>query len=267
MLSTLGTQYIAKIYERMWGQCRKSLLYQDTADFDPGAVNGKIRESDGNLAVSLKLRDLLLYNGIAVVMSRTTDTACGNAVTMAQDVTNQINFVNNSRADIAVAVHFNSSVYSTAHGLEVLYSDLLYPNPKEAKLAGLLLNELVAATGLTSRGLKTPNNISIVKKSKIPCVLSECGFISNAKEYVWCTDAQHQLILAKAHAKAICKFFNMTYKEEEELVEIKVVVNGVAITNGYLIDNSSYVPVRALAEALGAQVSWDGTTNTVIIKK
>ena len=202
----------------------KVALLPGHGGFDSGSVNprNKVRECDGTLGIALKLGELLKFNDIEVVYSRTSDIACGGAKTSSQDVSNQISFVNNSGANIAIAIHFNGSTNASAHGVEVLYSDLLYPNPNEAKLAKLLLDELVLTTGLTNRGLKTPDYISIVKKSKIPCVLSECSFVTNDAESIWCSDENHQWELAKAHAKAICKYFGLTYKEfkKEEMLEM-----------------------------------------------
>ena len=239
------------------------------ADFDPGAVNStyKVRECDGNLAVSLMLKKLLETNGIAVLMSRTTDVACGGAKDSINDISNQIAFANKSMADLAVSIHFNSSANKTATGTEVLYSTALYNDPKRKRIADLLLRELVLTTKLPNRGLKTPDNVSVVKKIRIPVALTECAFVSNNTEYKWCSDATLQMELARAHAKAICKYFGITYKEEEELTEVKVIVNGKEVSEGYLIAGTSYVPVRAIAEALGAKVTWDAATNTVIIKK
>ncbi len=56
--------------------------------------------------------------------------------------------------------------------------------------------------------------------------------------------------------------------------DIKINVNGTLVTpkdvNGnivepFIIDGTTYLPVRALANALGENVDWDGSTNTVII--
>ncbi len=55
---------------------------------------------------------------------------------------------------------------------------------------------------------------------------------------------------------------------------IKIVIDGKEITpkdaNGttvepFIIDGTTYLPVRAVSEALGKEVSWDGNTNTVYI--
>jgi len=55
---------------------------------------------------------------------------------------------------------------------------------------------------------------------------------------------------------------------------IKLIVDGNAVTprdgNGnvvepFIVDGTTYLPVRAIGEALGKEVSWDGATNTVYI--
>lgn len=236
--------------------------------FDPGAANSntKTRECDGNLSVGLKLKQLLEFNGFDAVISRTADIACGGAKTVSQDITNQINFANKSGADIAIAIHFNSSANKTATGTEVLYTNYPTRDENEIRLAKLLLEELVNTTKLRNRGLKeTPSGVGVIKKVKIPCVLSECAFVSNDKESIWCSDEQHNWQLARAHARAICRYFG---KEYIDLVKTNVKLNGKKLSNGYLINDSNYVPVRALCEAFGCTLSWDQNSKTVnIIKK
>lgn len=58
-------------------------------------------------------------------------------------------------------------------------------------------------------------------------------------------------------------------KVEEELkgeVIAAVKVNGVKVADGVLEKGITYVPVRVIAEALGAQVGYDSATRTVEIK-
>ena len=184
--------------------------------FDPGAVNGDTKESNGTLGVALKLAVLLRNNDIGANLSRTTDVACGGATNVTADVNNQINFVNKSSADIAVAIHFNSAINKTANGVEVLYSNYPAQDAREIRLATYILTELANATGMKSRGIKEiPSGIGIIKHVRKPCVLSENGFISNDIEKIWCSSEDHQWIIAEAHARAICKYFGVPHKERK----------------------------------------------------
>jgi|GEM_PF-1875156 len=54
--------------------------------------------------------------------------------------------------------------------------------------------------------------------------------------------------------------------DEDLLTEAKIHVNGKELT-GFIKDGSSYAPVRALAEALGAKVVWNETKKIVEITK
>lgn len=236
--------------------------------FDPGAVNNSngTRECDGNLAVAMKLKELLEFNNFQVSVSRTTDEACGGAMTVSQDVSNQIKFAIDSGADVAVAIHFNSSSSKAAHGTEILYTANGFFDGEKVRLAACILNHIVAAAGLGSRGIKnTPVGVSLIRKvTSMPIVLSECAFVSNDEESVWCSDPERRMILARAHARAICEYFGKDYVDMD-ITKIKV--NGVQISYGYLINNFNYAPVRALAEALGATVNWDAAGKTVNITK
>ena len=71
-------------------------------------------------------------------------------------------------------------------------------------------------------------------------------------------------------AVQLSKQISATYKD------IKITVDGKTIepkdANGnpvepFIADGSTYLPVRAVAEAVGYDVKWDGNTNTVILTK
>ena len=56
-------------------------------------------------------------------------------------------------------------------------------------------------------------------------------------------------------------------KAQVDLPEVPVRVNGSIIGRGVIIEDVTYMPVRAIAEALGAKVDWDANTRTVLISK
>jgi len=250
--------------------------------FDPGAVNSTngVRECDGTLGVSLKLKILLEFNGITCNMSRTTDIAVWGATNQTNDVNWQIAFANESSSDIAIAPHFNSSADKNAHGVEVLYSQYPSYDENEVRLANLILEELVIATGLTNRGVKQiDSGIGVIKKVYKPTILIEYAFVSNDNEVIWCSDEEHQWILAKATAKGVCKYFGIEYKEDGGITEMKVgmevpdtkvIMNGKPVEKTVLLTvdgrDTTYIPAVALRD-VGINVVWDSGTNSVIITK
>lgn len=245
----------------------KVALIPGHGGFDPGAVNENngARECDGNLAVALKAKDLLEFNGFEVVMSRTTDEACGGATNTNQDVNNQISFGNNSGADIAVAIHYNSASSGSAHGTEALYSQYNGLSENNMALARLLANEVSAATGLTNRGIKdSQRSVGVVRAINIPVALIECAFVSNDQESIWCFDPDHQLVIARAIARAVCRYFGEEYID---MIETTVTLNGKKLAGGYLINNRNYVPIGLVAAALGLKVTWDAATKTVKLEQ
>lgn len=60
-------------------------------------------------------------------------------------------------------------------------------------------------------------------------------------------------------------------KTHVDLPEVNIKVNNKIVEKGLLLNvnnqDISYAPVRAIAEALGAKVGWDGATKTVLIEK
>lgn len=55
---------------------------------------------------------------------------------------------------------------------------------------------------------------------------------------------------------------------EKVLDKVAVTVNGQKVADGFIIDGLTMVPARAVAEALGATVNWDGQQKKVdIVKK
>lgn len=59
--------------------------------------------------------------------------------------------------------------------------------------------------------------------------------------------------------------FGATYATGAGGQFVKVFVNGKQVQSGQIIDGSTMLPLRAVAEALGAYVEWDGKTRTAKI--
>ena len=175
--------------------------------YDPGATNKNgTEEATGTKILANKLKSKLEFNGFKVNLLND------------RNVTAQINFVNNNKCDLAVALHFNA-FNEKASGTEVLYSDIApgYHSSTTLKFANILLKHLVNDTGLINRGIKKVNSgVGIIKRTNFPTVLSENAFVDNPIEYVWAKDDDKLEILANSHCKAICEYFGIKYKDNKD---------------------------------------------------
>ncbi len=134
---------------------------------DPGAVSEGRREKDDVLRLALTVGALLEQRGIDVVYTRTTDVynTPFEKATMA----------NNSGADLFVSFHRNATPTGEATGAEVLvYEDAGLP----AELAREILDALEEA-GFDNRGVIERKNLVVLRRTQMPSVLLEVGFIDN----------------------------------------------------------------------------------------
>lgn len=233
---------------------------------DPGAVgqNGA-KEKDIVLQISLKLRDALQRNGIDVVMTREKDIESGKLV-----IADRCKIANNASVDYLVSIHANADGDrddKTGHGAETwAYSTSSSGYP----LAQAVQKELIAANGLTDRGVKV-KQWDILKGTKAPSILVETAFINNTVEEKLLTDAAFQLLTAEAIAKGIVQHIGQKWvpaAEPEYNLQIEEAATGEVKRCQITQENRNgtiWAPVREVAEALGCNVEWKG--KCVVIRK
>lgn len=138
---------------------------------DPGAVYKGRQEKDDTLDLTLAVGDILKKNGIDVYYTRTTD----EYETPFKKATD----ANNSGADLFISIHRNSSENPNQYsGVETLvYSD----TGLKAEVARNINNQLEDA-GFKNLGVDERKNLVVLKRTKMPAVLVEAGFINNDKD-------------------------------------------------------------------------------------
>lgn len=139
------------------------------ADF--GATYNGRKEKDDVLKLTLAVGKILEDNCINVEYTRTTDvynTPYEKAV-----------IANNSGADLFVSIHRNAfPIQNQASGIETLvYND----SGMKAKLARNI-NTQLTDLGFTNKGVIERPNLVVLKRTKMPAVLVEAGFIDNDKD-------------------------------------------------------------------------------------
>ena len=149
----------------------KIALHAGHGGSDPGAVYKGRQEKEDTLDLTLAVGDILKKNGIDVYYTRTTD----EYETPFKKATD----ANNSGADLFVSIHRNSSENPNQYsGVETLvYSD----TGLKAEVARNINNQLEDA-GFKNLGVDERKNLVVLKRTKMPAVLVEAGFINNDKD-------------------------------------------------------------------------------------
>jgi len=172
-------------------------------------------EKDLNLAVALKLRPLLEAAGAKVIMTRTADTRSltpdklASANSAAQrteaDLAERSAIANRAQADMLISIHANGSTTSSG-GTEVYWAVGSLNAAHSQRLAGLAQQELVAALGLQSRGVKQ-RGFNVIRVTDAPGILVEMGFLTNPGEEQLLTSAAGQGAVAQALLQAVTSYF------------------------------------------------------------
>ncbi len=174
---------------------------------DPGAVyNGRL-EKDDNLRLAMAVGDILKNKGVDVVYTRTDD--------IYETPFKKATDANVAGADYFISFHRNSGENpNTASGAQTLiYSG----GGEKERLARNIQNNLVEQ-GFKDLGIVERPNLVVLKRTAMPAVLLETGFINNNAD-------------------------NAMFDERFDQIA-NAIAAGILTTIGY--DTVSAVPVRAM---------------------
>lgn len=133
-----------------------------------GGPRQKIPEKPYVLDIAQRLRRILAGAGYKTVMTRDGDyfVTLGGRCAIA----------NAQRDAIFVSVHLNSAPRAGADGIETYYY-----SGKSARLASAIHSRVVGAAGTENRGVRQ-RGFYVIRNTRIPAVLCECGFLTNPAE-------------------------------------------------------------------------------------
>ena len=153
---------------------------------DKGAFRSGIRESHLTLQTAQRLESLLKRKGLRTVMTRRSDVfvSLGSRVAIA----------NRQRSAVFVSIHFNACRDSRFPGVGTFYA-----GPAGKNLAKSIQSRLGKRLGTRNRGIKQ-RSYKVLRLTRCPAVLVECGFLSNGAERARCRTARYQ----QTAAQAIC---------------------------------------------------------------
>lgn len=175
--------------------------------YDPGAVGNGLQEKDITLDIALRLAPLLVLNGIGTALTRTGDYAPGYLENnLNGELNHRVKVSNDYGADLFVSIHINAG---GGTGEEELVSGM---GGNAEKAANKLLPYLLQAGGWSNRGVKQ-QNVLVLRETNCPAILTESGFIDSMSDTSKLKDPNFRQALAVAHAKGICDYFGIQYKE------------------------------------------------------
>lgn len=178
--------------------------------WDPGKVGrNNTLEKDINLAIAEKLQMMLEQGGAYIVTTRAEDTALSND--KRQDLNARKDMAYNYKVDILVSIHQNSYPKASIKGAQVFYFD----NSEKSKLlADSIQNQIVSFLDPNNkRGSKANGNYYLLKKTSVPAVIVECGFLTNDYEREKLLEDEYQERVAWSIYMGIVNYFEALEKE------------------------------------------------------
>lgn len=161
---------------------------------DPGACLGSRKESQDVLRVALEVEKLLTAAGMDVCFTRTSD--------VYETPSEKAKKANAWGADLFVSLHRNAAQPS-ANGVEIL---LFSKEGTKAELAEKLCNRY-QGIGFTNRGIKIRTDLTVLRKTAMPAMLIEMGFITNQEDNHLFDSKFNEIV--HVTAEEIVKFFGM----------------------------------------------------------
>ena len=171
--------------------------------WDPGMVTKSgVEEKDINLQITEKLQALFEQGGAYVLVTRADDSALGNR--KKSDMNGRRNIVDTSEADILISIHQNSFLDPDVSGAQVFY----YGDSEKSKvLAENIQGRIRDFIGI-DRTAKANNAYYLLKRTSVPSVIVECGFLSNITDRKMLLTDDYQERVAWAVYLGAVRYFN-----------------------------------------------------------
>lgn len=173
-----------------------------SSDSGKVGING-VLEKDINLSISKKTKKYLEKKGICVIMTRNKDESLAegeNGNRKVQDMKARVKRINDTKPDLAVSIHQNSYHEESIHGAQVFYYEHSESGEKDARI---LQEALLAVDPDNTRQVKANTTYYLLKRTEVPILIVECGFLSNQEEAEKLASEDYQKEIAKAIANGI----------------------------------------------------------------
>lgn len=173
---------------------------------DPGKIGvNKSLEKDINLQIAVLVREKLEKEHIKVTMTRENEDGLSSADATnhkADDMKKRVEIINESDASMVVSIHQNSYPSEEVKGAQVFY----YTHSEEGKKMAEIMQENFRLSDTNNkRQAKENGTYYMLKKTKIPTIIVECGFLSNWEEAELLASPEYQEKVAQLICDGIVK--------------------------------------------------------------
>jgi N-acetylmuramoyl-L-alanine amidase len=157
---------------------------------DRGGIPGQsVAEKEMTLDVALRLKKALAANGYRVVMTRDSDVFVPLATRVA--------IANSYSNAIFVSIHFNSAKRAGAGGIETYFY-----NRESLPLASAIHYFVAGGAPSSNRNVRR-RGYYVLRKTTVPAVLVECGFLTNPTEAAYAQTVSYRQKLAEEIAAGV----------------------------------------------------------------
>ena len=188
-LGTLSTAH-ARRASKDSGSSTTVVIDAGHGGYDRGGIPGQsVSEKEMTLDVAQRLKKTLAANGYRVVMTRDSDVfiPLGTRVAIANSYANAI----------FVSIHFNSAKRSGAGGIETYFY-----NRESLPLASAIHYFVAGGAPSSNRNVRR-RGYYVLRKTTVPAVLVECGFLTNPSEAALAQTASYRQKLAEEIAAGV----------------------------------------------------------------
>lgn len=198
----------------------------------PYANGSKIKEAEQNYPIMFKVAQKLTSNGVAVFTTN-------SAIDIDMNLEDRVTIANAADADLFYSFHKNASAdytWNNVRGTE----HLIYGLGGQAEIAAKIIQDkVVKMCGEKDRGVKV-QNVYVLRKTTMPAVLGELGFMTNKEDASDMRNEQAQECYAEAIAQGICEFLGVS--STKEVVEVAPITDCVneATKNNLIVAYEQY---------------------------
>lgn len=131
------------------------------------------------------------------------------------DISKRVSIINSSDALIAISIHQNSFSQESSRGAQVFY----HQNSGQGKILAEIIQEQVKNTinDGNHRLAKSNTSYYMLRKTRCPLVIVECGFLSNWGEAALLKDDLYQEKMAWAINLGIMEYINKVRSDKKAI--------------------------------------------------